>query len=467
MAAPTVAGTPATTSDQTASLSHSVNLPASIAAGETLVVVVASKALTGEAAITGWTRFADVALVTGSNASLHAFWKKATGSEGATATLTFTTTSTRVAVIAYRVTGATDPTVTPPEATTASLANSINPDPPSITPSGGPKDFLIFAGFSSSHGRITSAVPTNYGSGQTAGPNNGTATNIGGGVAQRALTAATTEDPGTFTTTGTAVEETASVTIAIHPAAAGGTNWTATPSDAFGLTDARTFARSKGVADTFGLTDTRVLGQMRALQDAFGLTDARTPSRGIGQAVADVLGLTDGTTRTSGKGVSVADAFGLTDARRFARLSVLADALGLTDARSFARLLVRADLLGLTDLATPTLTGGGTAWTRSPADAFGLTDARAFTLAYRRTVADAFALTDTRTFARGYARALADLLGLGDAAIPVLTGAGAITELPPFDSLNSGATDSEEQGRTSTTGAGVLTGTLSGRMGNG
>lgn len=223
MASPTVAGTPATTNDQTAGTSTPITMPAGITAGETLVAWIAHKAPITEAAMSGWTRLIEADQPSGSNATLSVFYKKAAG--GDTGTMT-TTTSTRAAAVVYRVSGATDPTVTAPEgAAAAGQANSVNPDPPSLTPASGSKDYLFMCGFASSHGRITSAVPTNYGDSQTAGPNNGTATNVGVGVADRALTTGAAENPGTFTTTGTGVEEVCSCTILIHPAAAGGTNF--------------------------------------------------------------------------------------------------------------------------------------------------------------------------------------------------------------------------------------------------
>ncbi len=218
MASPTVLGTPATTSNQSAGTTTPINLPAGISAGELLIAFVASKAGTGEAQIAGWTRFLDARLAQGSTATIHGFWRVADGSESATVDLT-TTTSTRVAAVVYRTDASTS---TPPEAATAGAANSNTPDPPSLAPTGGSQDYLWFALFASSHGRITSAVPASYGGSQTAGDNSGTATHIGIGVAHRALTAAS-EDPGTFTTTGTGVEETIAATVAVYPATSGHT----------------------------------------------------------------------------------------------------------------------------------------------------------------------------------------------------------------------------------------------------
>lgn len=221
MAAPAIAGTPATTNDQTAGTTTAINLPTGITAGETLVILIADKtAIDNEGAIAGWTKLVDNIFATGSGGSCHAFYRKADGTEGATVNYT-TTTSTRAAAVAFRVSGAADPTVTAPEAAEgAGQANSVAPNPPAVTPSGGAKDYLVVAFFSSSGGRITSSVPASYTALGTDGGNSGTATNVGIGSAYRQLTAATTEDPGTFATTGAGTEEVSTATIALYPTAA-------------------------------------------------------------------------------------------------------------------------------------------------------------------------------------------------------------------------------------------------------
>ncbi len=467
MAAPTVAGTPALTNDQTAGTSTPLTMPASITAGETLVAWCAHKAPITEAAISGWTLLIEADQPTGSNATLSVFYKKAAG--GDTATMT-TTTSTRVAAVVERISGAADPTVTAPEGAAATgQANSINPNPPSLAPAAGSKDYLFQCGFASSHGRITDTgaanggVPTNYGSGQTSGPNNGTATNIGVGVANRALTTGSAEDPGTFTTTGTGVEEVTSATILIHPAAAGGTNWTATPSDTLGLTDARVFSQMHLYADVLGLTDARIIGRGTTLADGFGLTDSvsavtvnneqKADTLGLTDSISttgvfartqgDTLGLTDSATPTQGFSRSVDDGLGLTDSATpvSGTGASVSDTLGLTDSAQTVQgfNLSVADGLGLTDNITPEKSGGATDWTQDVDDGFGLTDDGSVTWNANHPNNDTLSLSDSTTTTGVYNRAVSDTFGLSDQATPSSTGANNVS-VPDGFGLTDSAT---------------------------
>lgn len=224
MAFPSVAATNIGSSTSAAT-SHTVNLPASIASGDLLIVLFAHKDdVNGCSFPAGWTKFKEAIQGSGSNACLAVAWRKADGTEGSTITVT-TVASSRQAHASRRITGAADPTVTAPEALDSTGTNTANPDPPSLTPTGGAKDYLWIAAFASSHGRITSSLPTNYSTNVGDGSNSGTATHVGIGSGTRQLNAAS-EDPGTFTTTAGSVEEVASLTIAIHPAA--GSNITMT-----------------------------------------------------------------------------------------------------------------------------------------------------------------------------------------------------------------------------------------------
>jgi hypothetical protein len=199
--------------------SITVNLPASIAAGDTLLALIGHKNAASTTSFpAGWTIFNEGVNAAGSLASFTWAWRKADGTEGATISVTIA--SSRSAHITLRVTGATDPTVTPPEAGTAVATNNTNaPDPPTVTPTGGSKDYLFLACFASSAGRITTTQPTSYNSTRTEGSNSGTTTNVGIGVADRALTASS-ENPGTFLTTGGTTEEVVAGTVAVHPTAA-------------------------------------------------------------------------------------------------------------------------------------------------------------------------------------------------------------------------------------------------------
>ena len=224
--------------------------------------------------------------------------------------------------------------------------------------------------------------------------------------------------------------------VAAHYAAGQlpGAAYTRTPADTFGLTDARTVARSKlARSETFGLTDarSRIAVFKRTPADIFGLTDARRATHVVVQP--DAFGLTDARSRVAAFKRSRPDIFGLTDARTLIRAvkRAVADIFGLTDARTRVAAFKRSrpDTFGLTDTATPVKTTGGAARTRSVADTFGLTDARARARGKRlsdtfgltdaereargKTLADAFGLTDARARARG--KRVADVFGLTDA----------------------------------------------------
>lgn len=82
-----------------------------------------------------------------------------------------------------------------PEFGTPSVANTANPNPPSLTPSGGTKNYLWIAGCTSPPVSV-SAFPTNYINGVTSVSGSGTIAQ--NASAERTLSASS-EDPGTFT----------------------------------------------------------------------------------------------------------------------------------------------------------------------------------------------------------------------------------------------------------------------------
>jgi hypothetical protein len=90
-------------------------------------------------------------------------WRKADGTEGSSITVT-TNLSVLAAHHAYRITGAADPTVRPPEAATIGYTDTTTSiDPPSLSPTGGAKDYLwlAVAGYRRS-GRTMTGTPTSY-----------------------------------------------------------------------------------------------------------------------------------------------------------------------------------------------------------------------------------------------------------------------------------------------------------------
>ena len=116
-----------------------------------------------------------------------------------------------------------DPDTQAPEASTGAVFNfDNNPDPDSLTPTGGAKDYLWIA-LTSRDAPSASTVtvwPTNY---DTAQVDNVHSNNGGASVSssERDLNASS-EDPSAYTTSTN--EDHVAVTIAVHPAAAAGAN---------------------------------------------------------------------------------------------------------------------------------------------------------------------------------------------------------------------------------------------------
>ena len=193
-------------------MTHSVALPANIQAGETLLVFFVTDRDPTPATPAGWTNLIDKA--NGTAVNLAIYYRKADGGEGASVTIT--TTDARESVhVSYRISGATDPTVTAPEVSTGAVALNANPDPDELTPGGGSKEYLWIAVEGNDDDDATTVYPTDYTNGET---------HLGGircniGIARRELET-TVQDPGTFTIA--AAEEWAACTVAVYPALAAG-----------------------------------------------------------------------------------------------------------------------------------------------------------------------------------------------------------------------------------------------------
>ena len=237
-------------------MSHTVNMPGNIVAGDLLVVLF--NAENGEAGSWpgGWTELhADEWLVV-----RH---RTATGGEGASITVT-TSASIGSAHTSYRVSGWNSIE----ETANVVGTNSTTPNPPSHTASYGAKDTLWIAGFGEANGtRSVSTYPSSYTNGRNDRWNDALGTGIGSAVRQ-ANTA--TEDPGTFTLSANDVWH--SITIAIEPSAAGG------PTD---------------VTFVDGATATSVTNTVSiAKADLAGLSDGDVVVVHLGAHVSDATGWT-------------------------------------------------------------------------------------------------------------------------------------------------------------------------------
>ena len=167
---------------------------------------------------TGWSWLVqnDASDATDDNSSI--IYKWTVGNEGTSLSWDLSG-STKGGAIAWRITGARDPVFQVPEQAGANFTTTANTaDPPSISPTGGSKDylFLVMAGEDQETGAFT-AAPATYASLVTA--NSGTTSTAGtnvllGGASRQATTA--TENPGVFTHAAATAGGRA-FTVAIHP----------------------------------------------------------------------------------------------------------------------------------------------------------------------------------------------------------------------------------------------------------
>jgi len=207
------------TSDSSTTTSHTVNLPATIRAGDTIWVFVSSTV----AGAIGWP---DATWNEMFDSSPHAAddqvaaaWRKADGTEGAT--IVVTAGSGKMASLAIAVQDAADPTIRPPELSTVATGSATEPNATTCTPTGGAKDYLWYT-FFAMEGEQTgiTAYPTSYTLNQSGLANTGTGgavtTNCTAAGAGRQLNAAS-EDAGVWDVTGT-LDDWAAWTIAFHPA---------------------------------------------------------------------------------------------------------------------------------------------------------------------------------------------------------------------------------------------------------
>ena len=197
---PTIAATNTSTVN-TETTSHTVNLPSSIVSEDLLIVFFEAYSSTASPTVTwpsGWTQLFQTAHST--YYTFTAAYRVADGTEEATISVT-TSSNSVSAHDAYRITGYG---VVPEAGTTATGSNVTPPDPPSLAPSWGTWNTLWLAvtGYGTISSRYVTAYPTNYTLNQL-NPKSTTANYPGVGSAGRQLNVAS-EDPGTFTLNGSA-----------------------------------------------------------------------------------------------------------------------------------------------------------------------------------------------------------------------------------------------------------------------
>ena len=214
MAFPTVAATN-TGALSTAGTSHTINMPASISAGDLLLIffVDSNGSDAGVSFGGGFTKIGSNEAHTGGN--LNCAYKIAAGGDTCTVT---TTASIKSCHTTYRITGWHG--TTPPEKGTAATAANTTPDPPNLSPSWGADDTLWIEFCGAGASGTCTAASSGYTNLQAASATGGSgSTQCLVGTAEETNNTAS-ENPGTMTIS-------ASLTwganvVAVRPAAGGG-----------------------------------------------------------------------------------------------------------------------------------------------------------------------------------------------------------------------------------------------------
>lgn len=208
------------TSGSPATATPVVSLPATVKAGDTLFVAIrcaVGGAVGWPGAAGVWNEMHDASDDIDDDENAFA-WKLADGSEGGT-TITLSSALGKFAAAAWAVSGAISPKKMAPELSTVAIGSASNPDPTAVTPGGGAADYLVLALAFAGGEPVFSAYPTSYTLGQVNADSlvaGATTTNARIAGAARQLAAATTENPGNFTYTGTVAGWTA-FAVAFYP----------------------------------------------------------------------------------------------------------------------------------------------------------------------------------------------------------------------------------------------------------
>ena len=213
---PSVAASAATPGDIVTEGQTEVVLPAGVVANELLIAAIR---VAGAGAVgwpAGWTEILEDSSDT-SDDVLSVAWRKSAGVE--LGPITVTHGVAQAAALSLRIINAADPLVLPPQISVVAIGDDAAPNPPSLAPTGGAKDYLWIALSSSESGAPYAGYPANFPhdrfqafSGQG-----------GGTAAQNCRIACATlqenvasKNPDTFSL-GAFTRVWAAVTIAVHP----------------------------------------------------------------------------------------------------------------------------------------------------------------------------------------------------------------------------------------------------------
>jgi hypothetical protein len=299
-----------------------------------------------------------------------------------------------------------DKAITPEIGTTATGTSNV-PNPPSRAVTGGPKDILAIAAFTGAgeladNDSLVTTFPTNYTDGQIEKTGGVGGTNLGGllGVAARQISAASSEDPGTFTQNASRAWR--AQTIVVHGVI--GTDHTVNIDDSVTVTD------SASPYIEYLLTIT---------EPPLGLADDLVTEEGTGgtaheQNIDDSVTVSDDAIRFDwamiieetvilDDSITAEEGTGGT-----AHSQPIDDSVTVSDAIRFDRAIVIADTLGIADnIATLR------AYFRTFDDSVSVSDNLAKVSAFFRAVNDTISLADSMRFDRGMT--IAETVALLDA----------------------------------------------------
>lgn len=286
--------------------------------------------------------------------------------------------------------------------------------------------------------------------------------------------AALVDSNATIATGNTSVTATPTVTptrrfswIGILNPAAGGTDYTSTPSEAEGLTDTRSISQGKTKSEAEGLTDSTAKSVGKVQSDPEGLTDSlskvlgrafsKTEAFGSTDTVSfylnrvfnktDTQGLTDAIAFSQNTQRSQSDSEGLSDSISKAVAKTLSEALGVVDSTAKDVGKTKSDALGATDSVSYQLSVVthvnlseseevsdavsyvlSHALTDEESDSLGLTDILSVSRSIGSPIIDSSSLTDSISFALGESRTSTEQIGLSDVISRVATYSRAVVE---------------------------------------
>jgi hypothetical protein len=193
-----------------------IQVPTTVVAGDLLIMHTRiAGGATAAATPTDWTQLAADAS-DASDDQTYVFWRTAVDNSSFTLDLT---ASAKGANLVWRITGAENPATRAPEISAVAIGTGANPDPGTVTPTGGSKDYLFIAVCGLDGETQTFTAPGSYLNKIDAfsGTGGAAATNCRTSGAARQATASS-ENPGTFTALAPSNGWTA-WTIAVHPPA--------------------------------------------------------------------------------------------------------------------------------------------------------------------------------------------------------------------------------------------------------